>query len=183
MAASIQIKRGTTAKVAAYKPLEGELVLDLTTRKLYAGDGSTAGGNLIIASKAGITDASGPVSGEVGEFLSATGTASLTNATKTDVISLSIPAGDWDVSGLILFNPSNATATAAYAGLSKTSATLPDFPEYVAMRYSSAYEVSSPVPEIRLNTSSAINIILVAYSEFSGGTMSAKAFIRARRAR
>lgn len=44
MAASIQVKRGTTAKVAAYTPLSGELVLDTTTNKLIAGDGSTAGG-------------------------------------------------------------------------------------------------------------------------------------------
>ncbi|MGL3999860.1 hypothetical protein ACR3LR_08575 [Pantoea eucalypti] len=44
MATSIQIKRGATAKVAAYTPLNGELVLDTTKNSLVAGDGSTAGG-------------------------------------------------------------------------------------------------------------------------------------------
>lgn len=41
---TFQIKRGTTAKVAAYTPGSGELVLDTDTRRLVIGDGSTVGG-------------------------------------------------------------------------------------------------------------------------------------------
>lgn len=40
----LQIKRGTTAKRLAYTPEAGELVQDLDTKKVYIGDGSTAGG-------------------------------------------------------------------------------------------------------------------------------------------
>lgn len=41
---ALQLKRGVTAKVQAYTPRAGELVLDTTTSILYAGDGTTLGG-------------------------------------------------------------------------------------------------------------------------------------------
>lgn len=41
---ALQIKRGVTAKVKAYTPRAGELVLDTTTSILYVGDGTTLGG-------------------------------------------------------------------------------------------------------------------------------------------
>ncbi|MDV1094945.1 hypothetical protein RZQ20_22025 [Raoultella ornithinolytica] len=44
----LQIKRGTAAKVALYVPVEGELVLDLDSKKLLVGDGKTTGGNQIV---------------------------------------------------------------------------------------------------------------------------------------
>lgn len=40
----LQLKRGTTANVNSYLPLQGEPVLDLTTMSLKIGDGSTLGG-------------------------------------------------------------------------------------------------------------------------------------------
>ena len=50
MANILQIKRGTTAKRLAYTPLLAELVLDTTTRELFIGDGSSAGGKPITPS-------------------------------------------------------------------------------------------------------------------------------------
>jgi len=47
MANILQIKRGTTVKRLAYTPAAGELVQDLDTKKLYIGDGTTAGGLLV----------------------------------------------------------------------------------------------------------------------------------------
>ena len=44
MTNTLQIKRGTTVKRLAYTPLSGELVQDLDTKKVYIGDGVTAGG-------------------------------------------------------------------------------------------------------------------------------------------
>lgn len=44
MANVLQIKRGTTVKRLAYTPAQGELVQDLDTKKVYIGDGTTAGG-------------------------------------------------------------------------------------------------------------------------------------------
>lgn len=41
---TLQIKRGTTSAVTAYTPLAGELIMDTTTKYIYVGDGTTAGG-------------------------------------------------------------------------------------------------------------------------------------------
>lgn len=44
MAASLQLKGGGGAKVAAYTPLARELVIDTDNYRLMIGDGTTAGG-------------------------------------------------------------------------------------------------------------------------------------------
>jgi len=44
MAASLQLKGGTAAKVAAYTPLAREVVIDTDNFLLVIGDGTTAGG-------------------------------------------------------------------------------------------------------------------------------------------
>lgn len=87
MAASIQVKRGTTAKVAAYTPLSGELVLDTTTNKLYAGDGSTVGGKSITADAANISGIIPVANGGTGQsdvsFVRAEDTTSVALAAST----------------------------------------------------------------------------------------------------
>lgn len=51
MAASLQLKGGTAAKVAAYTPLAREIVIDTENFRLVIGDGIKAGGNpLTVAS-------------------------------------------------------------------------------------------------------------------------------------
>jgi len=56
MAASLQLKGGTAAKVAAYTPLAREVVIDTDNWRLVIGDGATAGGKaLTVASAAAWT--------------------------------------------------------------------------------------------------------------------------------
>lgn len=56
MAASLQLKGGTAAKVAAYTPLAREVVIDTENYRLIIGDGTTAGGKaLTVASAAAWT--------------------------------------------------------------------------------------------------------------------------------
>ena len=46
----IQLKRGTSAQLATYTPVEGELVvadIDSASPSLVVGDGSTAGGKIV----------------------------------------------------------------------------------------------------------------------------------------
>lgn len=58
MAASLQLKGGTAAKVAAYTPLAREVVIDTDNWRLVIGDGTTAGGKaLTVASAAKWTTA------------------------------------------------------------------------------------------------------------------------------
>ncbi|NIG20525.1 hypothetical protein F3J37_17770 [Pantoea sp. Al-1710] len=188
MAASIQVKRGTTAKVAAYTPLSGELVLDTTTNKLYAGDGSTAGGNQIAASKKGVTDGGNATSGEVGEYLSNTGTAS--NATAGSVANyatLTLTPGDWDVSGCAQFNPTGASnnATQFNVSISLSSGMGGGFPYMTQLRSSfnanGGQMINTPVRRVSVSVSTIV--YLVAGASFPDGTMPVQGFIQARRAR
>ena len=50
MTNTLQIRRGVTAKRIAYTPADGELILDLTSKQLFVGDGVSAGGVSIEAS-------------------------------------------------------------------------------------------------------------------------------------
>jgi len=52
MAASLQLKGGTAAKVAAYTPLAREVVIDTDNYKLFIGDGATVGGKPLTVSSA-----------------------------------------------------------------------------------------------------------------------------------
>ncbi|MCS3423450.1 hypothetical protein M2403_002051 [Rahnella sp. BIGb0603] len=185
MANSIQIKRGVTAKVSAYTPLSGELVLDTTTNKLYAGDGTTAGGNQIVASKKGVTDASSASTGEVGEVIQVTTTATANaSSAAVNAAQITLTAGDWDVGAVIKLNSSSAPYSVFVAGLNTSSATQPSFPNAVQLNLpTSATTQQAPVPSVRFNVSASTTIYLVALAVFASGTSTVDGYIRARRIR
>ena len=132
--------------------------------------------------------------GSVGEFVSSTvlvGSAvSLTTATATNVTSISLTAGDWDVWGSVWFNPGATTQSTTNVGwISTTSAALPTAPnggaEYAS---TSAITVGAgiygfPTGTIRFSLSGTTTIFLGAYSSFSVSTNAAFGFIGARRVR
>lgn len=183
MASSIQVKRGTTANVAAYTPLSGELVLDTTTNKLYAGDGSTAGGVQVVASKKGVVDASAAASGEVGEVLTATGTlTSHTTATTRDLVALSLTPGDWEVSGRALYDVTSGSIATAITGIGTTSSSVDAWPNRVCTGGASSYDLSIPVRR-RFNVSANTTIYLSGYCEISSGTVASNGYLEARRVR
>lgn len=185
MAASIQVKRGTTAKVSAYTPLEGELVLDLTTKKLYAGDGSTAGGNQIVASKKGVTDGSDAVAGEIGEVIFNTASGvSITSATATNLTSISLSAGDWEVEAVARADTSTAPITLMWASTNTASATMAGFPYSTQLNIpSSQSNQQVPTPRRRLTLTASVVVYLVAQVTFASGTVTGQGFIKARRIR
>jgi len=125
--------------------------------------------------------------GSVGEFVSnsASGT-SLTNNTPANVTSVSLTAGDWDVSGTIQFAAgAGATATQIIAGVSSTSATFGGVGTFSTLSLTFATATSSTIasPVARFSLSTTTTIFLVGQSTFAGGTMTANSFIRARRVR
>ncbi|QGY29758.1 hypothetical protein [Pantoea cypripedii] len=187
MATSIQIKRGATAKVAAYTPLEGELVLDLTTKKLYVGDGLTAGGNQIVASRKGVTDGTDAAAGEIGEVLSASSNATpvtLTSGTASNLIQLTLTPGDWDIRGVGRFEPSVGSVTAVSASWNTTSATFAGFPDNAQLQGITAGGTQQiPAPIKRMNITTNTIIYLVGLAVFTSGTCAGKGFIEARRVR
>lgn len=185
MASSIQIKRGITANVAAYTPLAGELVLDTTTKKLYAGDGTTAGGNQIVASKKGAIDASNAAAGELGEVITNQATTvAMTTATAVTLTSIVLTPGDWDVAGVVETFASGFVVTLMIGSLGTAAATNQAFPNRTRLEFATATGSQAfAVPSQRFNVSQNTTIYLVAQATFSSGTVTGSGFIRARRVR
>jgi hypothetical protein len=136
----------------------------------------------------GTTLADNANTGSVGEYVTATaGPTSLTSNTLTNITSISLPAGDWEVSGNILFTVgAGASMTIAQSAVSSTSATLPAAPLYaqisgISLGAGAQWTIEAPVQ--RINVSSTTTVYLVTLAVFSGGTTTATGVIRARRPR
>jgi hypothetical protein len=127
--------------------------------------------------------------GSFGEYQTATNSAtSLTNGTPANATSISLTAGDWDVSGVARFNPGgSATTSNMTAGISTTSATFGAFQTYtvtvVPFSSTSGNSTTIPTPAVRISVASTTTVYLVAVCAFSASTMTADGFIRARRVR
>lgn len=148
--------------------------------------------SLIFAGK-GVTNAGNAPAGIVGEQLSASqATAqSLTTATPLNLATLSLTAGDWAVSGVIIFTPSGAP-TSLTAAIGQTSATLPTAAQLAAgtgamfqlrTSYTSAQTQTFQTGLTRINQSATANVYLLAQATFSPGTVTATGYISARRVR
>lgn len=126
--------------------------------------------------------------GSVGEYTSASSSStSIANNTATNITSVSLTAGDWDVSGVILFAPqTGATATAFFGSISTTSATLGPLGQtyqITPVSITAGNGLITPAPVTRVSIAATTTVYLVGYSTFSGGTVNTTGFIRARRVR
>lgn len=137
----------------------------------------------------GTTLADSANAGSVGEILSATvSTAtSVTSATPLNLVTLSLTAGDWDVTGGAAFTAA-ATTTISALGVScgtasgslggyNTGGILWNLP----FTTGSANVIQTGVT--RVNVSTTTNVYLVVDAFFAVSTMTAQGFIRARRVR
>lgn len=129
--------------------------------------------------------------GYVGEVVSssvASGSAvSLTTLTTANVTSISLTAGDWDVSGQVVFTFS-ATPTNIIANINTTSATLgtvgPASPySSLAATFNAAATQFQGLTTGRLSLSATTTVYLLAHAAFASGTSTAYGWILARRAR
>lgn len=126
----------------------------------------------------------------VGEYISASAAVSavsLSSATAANVTSISLSAGDWDVSGVVVLSPSGTTTyTQIYAAISSTSATLPSTSLYAGWAGSTQTPpalIGTTVATQRFSLSTTTTIYLVAQCSFGVSTMTAGGFLRARRMR
>lgn len=128
------------------------------------------------------------VAGNIGEYVSGTvalGSAvTLTTATTANVTSISLTAGDWDVTGVVDFDLSGTTVSDFLMGTSTTSATLGSQDTYLeqALPFTSV-TYSNNVPTVRYSLSSTTTVYLVTSLSFTGGAAKAYGTIRARRVR
>ena len=118
---------------------------------------------------------------------------SLTTATSANITSISLSPGDWDISGVIDFNPAGTTSvTNITASVSLTSATLSGqtggsgLGTDPTMAWNQAAAVPAglmalEVPTVRLSITKTTTVYLVAQATFTVSTMAAYGTIRANR--
>jgi len=126
-------------------------------------------------------------SGYVGEYVTGSSSAAaITSNILSNATSISLTAGDWDVSGVASFVAASGTIVSSIlVGISTTSATLGAFGSFTQIQASfiasSNNYITSPVCRISLGTTTTV--YLVASAAFTTSTMTAGGFIRARRTR
>jgi hypothetical protein len=129
--------------------------------------------------------------GSVGEYVEATaaiGSVSLTSLTAKTITSISLTAGDWDVSVIGYFSPDGTTKVREVAvSLSSVDNTLNITPGRFTddhkqdLTYSTA--ISHAIPKYRFSLSGTTTFYLVMYADFNTSTMTAGGYISARRVR
>lgn len=126
--------------------------------------------------------------GSIGEYITNTTTGtSVTTVTAFNATSVSLTAGDWDVSGVIKWNPAGTTVISqAFLGVNTTTATLGGTgtfsgTPFVAEGAGSSYSLVSPT--VRISIASTTTVFLVGVASFSTSTLTADGVIRARRVR
>jgi len=137
----------------------------------------------------GTTTNNNASTGKVGEFISsqiAVGSAiSLSTATATNLTSISLTAGDWNVWGNATFSNSG-TASNFQVGISSTSATFPD-PSFVAGMSFSTFAMTGAfqacAPQQRISLSGTTTIYIVVQANFNTGAVTACGGVYARRIR
>lgn len=129
----------------------------------------------------------------VGEYVSsiipAASSVGLTSATDTNVTSISLTAGDWQLWGNVGFTAAATTNVVFETGwISSTSATIPD----LSLRYAQSYGAAGlvvvfghgfVVPSIRFSLASTTTIFLSVQAVFTVDTLSVCGGIYARRLR
>lgn len=140
----------------------------------------------------GTTTNDDPPVGSPGQLISQTlavGSAiSLTTNTAISIISISLTAGDWDVTGVVDFHP-GALTTGSYfqGGISATNNALGTQDQYasapMALVAGLGVDVGLNIPVSRLSLASTTTIYLTCKAGFSTSTLTAYGTIRARRIR
>jgi len=130
-------------------------------------------------------------SGSYGEYLTGTTTgSSATSGTSLNAASVSLTAGDWDVTGIIQTVPGTGTTQTSIAtGISTQSATIQNITgsfqntQNMSLNFSASAQINLTAPVTRISIASTTTIYLVAYVVFGVSTLSVDGFIRARRIR
>lgn len=152
-----------------------------------------AGGNMQgVLNLLGSVAADNAPAGCVGEvlFTSVTVGVNIPNTTPTNIATLALTAGDWDVSGVILFSPQNGPS-AVIVGISNTSGALPSVAN-VLNGSASMYQMQSSgmqagqtilqAGRCRVNTNASKSVFLVVQTT-GAGTNAGMGYIWARRMR
>jgi hypothetical protein len=163
---------------------------------------ATAGANANITSLTGLTGGivgtatnNNAAAGYIGEFLSSVvligAAVPITTTTQTNITTLALTAGDWDVWGSLWTLPAAGTTTdTVAAAVSQTSATLPTTPaigganqQLRGLATAATQVVVIATGTTRISLAAPATIYLVGFISFAVSTMSAYGSLSARRAR
>lgn len=176
-------------------PLNGNYSLGLSTNRwgTINAQAATFTSTITPSTTAGIvgtTLADNANAGSIGEYLTNTATGvALTSGTAANVVTLSLTAGDWDVSGIVTFvNPGTTTYTGFIVGISTTSATQPTSNTGALVNFQLPFttgvnQALATPSNVRINVSTTTTVYLVATAGFGTSTLTANGFISARRRR
>jgi hypothetical protein len=142
----------------------------------------------------GTVAADSAAAGSVGEYIEsilATGSATaLTSATAKTVTSITLSAGDWDLTGIVYFLTGASTnVTNTISSYSTSTNTLDTTAGRFAIHSDTGFVpgnltgISETLPRYRFNVSGSTTVYLIAYSTFTVSTNSAWGMISARRVR
>lgn len=143
----------------------------------------------------GTNNASNACAGCVGEFALSNvviGSAvSLTSGTATDITSILLSQGDWDVRGQICFNPAASTSITALQGATNTSVAIPGggaagtglFSFRSGATVTGAGPLCFAIDTVRSSAITSVTYHLVANAVFTVSTLGAYGKISARRVR
>ena len=148
--------------------------------------GSINAGTPVPIGVTGVTDGSSAPAGAIGEYITASGgNVALTNNVVINVLTMPLPAGDWDVEGMVFFTLQSPYGSAVVTAVSPASASFPA-PQPGRTQYNAAAANISvwgqPTGAMRFSSSAASTVYLVALV-LMGGTGTGQGFIRARRVR
>lgn len=129
--------------------------------------------------------------GSVGEYVTNTATTvAISNSTATNVTSISLTAGDWDVTGQLQSNPAGTTTQSdVVTGISMTSgafATLAsgfNNQNSLPVNVAAGIAVNISAPITRISLSATTTVFLIGFVSYATSTLTVDGFIRARRVR
>jgi hypothetical protein len=133
--------------------------------------------------------------GNIGEFLFSTATTGvpLTTTVTANVATLNLPAGDWQVNGVVVFTPASTGPNAIIAGINTVSQSLPTGSQVVggacaltelwSSSMTSNKEQVLPLGLCRMNLGAPATAYLLAQAVYGGGSVAATGRIIARRMR
>jgi hypothetical protein len=126
----------------------------------------------------GVTDGSDAAAGDIGEYMTATGSVTLASNTANAPTSLTLTAGDWDVGGNATFHVTSAATSHFAAGIDGTTGS-----EFIATIPTGTGTQRLVAQTVRRNVTADTTAQLVVVATFTSGAVSADGTIWARRAR
>ena len=182
---------GTDATPALPIPMQDNPVGDTGrfsrpwTRYIDNLNSTVAANTAALAAKKGITDGQPATPGQLGEYMTASGSVSLSSGSVANVASLTLPPGDWWVQGNVQFTPAGGTHPLYFVcSVSTVSATIGRLQTYIAATFpNGAPQVLGSGGAFEVNVVAATAVYVVANAGFSGGTMDASGIIDAWRVR